>query len=121
MKRVGSLKSVFKPNSNSNSNSKLNENNNDKDEMSILGNCSSTQNENLIQIQNHKDGSGSISIIPKGLSNFFHKNVPLKGTLTRNKNKEKHSVSSLKKNYQVFEKHFVSSLKTFGQVFEKYF
>jgi len=40
-----------------------------------------------------KDGSGSNFLIPKGLSNFFHKNVPLKGTLTRNKNKEKHSVS----------------------------
>ena len=89
MKRVGSLKSVFKS-----QNSKQSENNNDlndKDEMSILGNSVGS---NHLQIQNQKDSSGSISIIPKGLSNFFHKNVPLKGTLTRNKNKDKPSVKA---------------------------
>jgi hypothetical protein len=87
MKRVGSLKSVFKP-----SNKQPIDNNNDheKNEISILGNCSQTQIQT--HLNGHKDGSGS-NFIPKGLSNFFHKNVPLKGTLTRNKNKEKHSVS----------------------------
>jgi hypothetical protein len=34
-------------------------------------------------------------LIPKGLTNFFNKNGPLKGTLTRNKNKDKHQVSSV--------------------------
>ena len=98
MKRVGSLKSVFKS-----QNSKQSENNNDlndKDEMSILGNSVGS---NHLQIQNQKDSSGSISIIPKGLSNFFHKNVPLKGTLTRNKNKDKPSVKASCLNLPRFE------------------
>ena len=87
MKRVGSLKSVFK------AGSKQSDNNNDqpqneKDEMSILGNLS----QNQIQ-KYHKESSGSNSLIPKGLSNFFNKNGPLKGTLTRNKNKDKFPVS----------------------------
>ena len=93
MKRVGSLKSVFK------AGSKQSDNNNDqprneKDEMSILGNLS----QNQIQKYN-KESSGSNSLIPKGLSNFFNKNGPLKGTLTRNKNKDKFPVS--RKNYKI--------------------
>lgn len=93
MKRVGSLKSVFKSSKQNDLNgTDLNQNQNDKDEMSILGN---SIGQNHIQIQNPKEGSGSISIIQKGLSNFFHKNVPLKGTLTRNKTKDKPSVSFL--------------------------
>lgn len=88
MKRVGSFKSVFKSSKQTENNNDLN----DKDEISILGN-SVSQSHLQLPSQTQKDSSGSISIIPKGISNFFHKNVPLKGTLTRNKNKEKQSVN----------------------------
>lgn len=50
-----------------------------QDVVSILG--------NTFQNQEHISITGFH--LTKGISNFLNKNVPLKGTLTRNKNKDK--------------------------------